>query len=354
MFSPSEKRASRGDIGGRVAGGALLPWAVLLLFPASPVATGSAGGVARAVVCLWHLLNVYLWLVPGWRRHVIERRGPLLGVGFAFGAAVVGAVADAFSLGATTAALTGAWRLLLYALPFVATILLRLPFRPHPLDLGVFALAACLPLVPGFDRPWVTLSPAAGSGGLLSAGLGAGSLGGAALLWTYVSGTRFWTLAPCDLKPREGDGRSLLSAWAAGTAAALAAGAVLFGTLLANPLAADPSAGGLWGWLEWALAGPGFAALVEVLIFRVLLQSWLAKALTGRVGLSPGRAHAAAAVVTAALHAAYGPFGLGRAVGFFVSLVHGLACARSNRLFPAAAAYALILLTLAALGAVLP
>lgn len=345
MSTMSTKREIRG-YGGWIAGGAVLLWAVLLFVPTSPLAVSSARGVVSGVVVLWHVLNVYLWFVPGWRRSVIERRGPLLGVGFAFGAAFVGAVADALWIGAGAAAATAVWRFLVYALPFIVPLAMKLPYRAHPVDLGVIVMAALLPRVPGFDRPWVFLSPGLEWAGLLTAHLSAGSLGGAALLVTYFSGARFWTLAPCDLIPRKGDGRSLFWAWTLGSATAL-----IVGTLIdRGPLVPMGSFASAWDGLQWLLAGPGLAVVLEVLIFRSLLQSWMTKTLSGRLGWAPMYAGAAAAALTAGLHAAYGPFGLTREAGFFVSLVHGLVYARSNRYFPAFVAYCLILVTLAALA----
>lgn len=325
----------------------MLLWALLFLHPASPMSSLRTRGIVAAFVTLWHLLNVYVWFVPDWRRPVIERRGPLLGVGFAFGAAFVGAIADGFWIGVGTAIGWAAVRFVIYAIPFILPLALRLPFRPHPIDLGVIVLVAALPVLPGFDFPWISLSLEPVAGGLLSSGLGAGSLVSAALLFTYFHGARYWTLAPCDLKPRKGDVKSLLSAWSLGTVVALIAGVIFRGIPV---LAPDGLPVGVWGWLEWSLAGLGLAVLVEVLLFRSLLQSWIAKTLSTRLGWVSQYSGLVAALFTAALHAGYGPFGLSREVGFLVSLAQGLVYVKSNRYFPSVVAHALTLLTLAVIA----
>ena len=333
--------------GGWIAGGTLLLWTVVLLFPTTAPAHPAAGRVVIALAVLWHLLNVYVWLVPAWRRSVIERRGPLLGVGFAFGASVVGSVADLIVAGVPAAAGVWPWRLLVFVVPFLLPLILRLPYRPHLVDLAVIALVIALPHLPGFDRPWMIGAPATEAGGLLATGLSAGSLGGAALLFTYFYGTRYWTLAPLDLKPRKGDGPTLVAAWGLGVAGAIIGALVSQGTPLV-PVSSPPA--GAWHWLWWTLTGAGLTILVETLLFRSLLQTWIAKSLSGLLRNGAMLSGPAAALITAVLHTGYGPFGLSREVGFVVSLALGLVFAKSNRYFPAAVAHGLTMLTLALLA----
>lgn len=265
----------------------------------------------------------------------------MLGIGFAFGAAVVGTVADAPGSSAWSVLGLLVWRLAVYALPFIPPLTWRLPPRPHLADGAVVLLALLLPRLPGFQGIWFTV-PGEHPGGLLFGGLGPGSLGAPALLATYFYGARFWTAAPLDLRARSGDGRSALGGFLLATAAAWVA------TFLgdsARPLATPAGLETAWARLYWAVAGIGLAALFEELVFRGLIQAGIRKVWPrGRAGWTAGVAAATAALAGAALHAIYGPFGMTRPVGFGVSLAIGAVFARSNRYFPAAAAHALTLL----------
>lgn len=335
-----------GSPGPAAACAALLAWALVLLYPASPVAARDVPSFFRAVAVVWFLLNVYLWLVPPWRQLVIERRGPLLGFGFAFGAALISLVADAFSRGWLAALGLGAWRFLVLFLPFLPPLVARLPYRPRGIDLGVVILSLLLPILPGFQSLWFPVDLPGQGGGLFRSGLGPGALSAAALLWTYFYGVRFWTLAPLDFKARPGD----LGAIAAASFLSLVA-AVLLRWLpgeLGSVWPVLPA--GVWEAAWWLLTGIGLAALFETLVFRSILQAWITQGLTRRLSKKTPMPRLLAAAAAALLHAVYGPFGLSPELGFVISLALGLVYTRSNRYFPAAVAHGLILLVLAVAG----
>lgn len=341
MSTPSFQPTA--SIGPAIAIGTLLVWAWVLLHPASPIGVSDLPSFVRSLAILWYLLSLYLWMVPAWRRLVIERRGPLLGFGFAFGAAFVSSVADGFHLGGWTALGIGAWRLIVLLTPFIPPLVMRLPRRPHPIDLAVVLLALFLPGVPGFKTIWVAAAAPSGTSGILNTGIGPGALSAAALLWTYFYGVRFWTLAPLDLKARSGDVATLVAAWFLGIIAvsllSLAPGG--FARWPKMPVAP-------WDGAWWILTGIGLAVLLEELVFRCILQSWMTQALTRRFSGRARPAGVVAAVAAAFLHAGFGPFGLSRELGFVISLALGLVYTKSNRYFPMVIAHALILLTLAA------
>ena len=336
--APNKPNAPVAEI---VAIAALLLWALLLVFSPAAQSLPAIRRVLLAAAALWHLLSFYLWLVPRWRHHVIEHRGPLLGIGFAFGAAFVGAAADAFRLGAVAAVGLFFLRLLVYSLPFSLPLIMRLPPRPHAVDWGVVTLSLLLPRLPGFDGSWFSW-PGEIGGGLLHQGLSPGSLGAPALLATYFYGVRPWTAAPLDLRVRPGDGRTVVAALLLACA-----GAWMTGIRAGVPWTGSMPETGSWVWLVWLLSGAGLAALFEELAFRGLVQAGLTKRMAqGRKGWSALAAAAAAATIASVLHATYGPFGMSWRAGLGFSLGIGLAFTRSNRYFPAALAHALGLLAL--------
>lgn len=313
---------------------ALLLWAAVLFSPALQSAAAPPARALQVAASLWHLLSFYLWYVPAWRRHVIERRGPLLGVGFAFGAAFVSTLADASASWRWSLVALFFWRLAVYLVPFVPPLVRRLPPRPHPVDGAVVVLALLLSRIPGFDGAWFAWE-GAHPGGLLGGGIGPGSLGAPALLATYFYGVRPWTGAPLDLKARPGDGRS------AALAVLLAVAGGAAGLLVAGIPPEGAPAGG-WELAGWLLLGLGLSALFEELAFRGIFQAGLSKMLlSGRTGLKAAAARLCAALAAAALHGVYGPFGMPRLAGFGFSLGIGWVFAVSNRYFPAALAHGL-------------
>lgn len=336
---PTTLRRPTLPAGETVACGALILWAAALLLPQGEAVPFSFARLLQAAAVIWHLLSFYLWLVPRWRRLVIERRGPLLGVGFAFGAAFVSSIADAS--GMSPLALVGLflWRLFVYVLPFVPPLAWRLPLAPHPVDGAVTLLALFLPRLPGFDGAWFNWFEA-NQGGLLQGGLGPGSLGGPALLATYFYGVRPWTAAPLDLKPRPGDGRAALAALFLGSLAAWAAG--FFDELEAGRAALEATSPTLIR-LRWLLLGAGLSALAEELAFRGIVQAGLSKAFSRGSGRWRALRRLGFALFAAALHAAYGPFGMTAVQGLGLSLAIGLMFARTPRYFPAVLAHSLAL-----------
>lgn len=297
-------------------------------------------GVLASATC-WFLLNAYLWLVPSWRQSSVERRGPLLGFGFAFAAAFVSAVVDGIDRGALEGLALFAWRMGLLAAPFAAA--LRVGKRPYPhlLDALVVAYALLLPHLPGFGGLWWRAPDAGSVLGMRADGIGPGHLAAAALLTTYFYAVRPWSAAPLDGVARPGDvGRAAAGAVLAAALAAAAGAASGPGALHGLPEATQ-------GWLAWLLVGAGYAAFVEELVMRGILLPGL------RHGLPKGvpRSKAVDAVLVAGValcHAALGSYGLGAAGAFGLSIAVGAVNSRAPRFLPAYLAHAAALGALAA------
>ena len=254
--------------------GLLLLWASLLLVPRGWQinAPTLVGRVALGAVLLWFFLNFIFWFVPSWRASAVERRGPLLGFGFAFAAALISAVVDGVHGGVGVGAGAFFVRLGWLSLPFLLPFLVRPSPYPHLIDLGVALYALLLPYLPGFGGEWMHL-PAATAAGFFgraagSATLGPGHLASIALLSTYFCGARPWTAAPLDWRPRPGDGRHALrcGAWAALGAFLGILIAVLLGGGEATPA---PAA----GRVPALVFGVTVASLFEGMVFCALLQA---------------------------------------------------------------------------------
>lgn len=297
--------------------------------------------VLLSAATLWFLLNVSLWMVPSWRLSATARRGPLLGFGFAFAAALVSSLVDGTGRGVAAGAGLLLWRLALLSAPFA------LPFRigrrpqPHSLDALVLAYALFLPHLPGFAGVWWTTPGAGRFLGIDAGGIGPGHLAGAALLTTYFYGVRPWSAAPLDGVLRPGDPARVAAGAAVATVLAAALGAAFEGGAPAGP------ASGLQEYLAWLLPGAGLAIFVEELALRGILfpgvPRWLGwKSSTGR------RALLVAAV--ALLHAALGSYGLSAPAAFGLSLGIGAVNQKSPRLLPAYLAHVAALAALGAFG----
>ena len=326
------------------AWGLMLLWAILLLTPQGwrLTAPAWAGRLLQGAALLWFLLNFTLWLVPEWRRSVVRNRGPLLGLGFAFAAALVGAAVDGVVAGRfASAAGAFALRLLWLSLPFVLPFLLRSPY-PHPADLLVLAYALALPHLPGFGGSWLA-RPGAPAGGFFgafgtgAAAAGAGHLSAMALVATYFCGARPWTGAALDWTVRPGDLRhtARIAAWAAaGACIALAGTRVLAGA----PGAGSPVTSAAGAAL---LFGMTVAALFESFAFHAVLQAGLTRLLPRRISARARRAaDLLAPLAAAAIHAWIGLFGLAGAPGFGFALGLAYACRGVARLFPVAIGHA--------------
>lgn len=320
----------------------LLLWTVGLLRWREQIEAEVA--VHRALLAagtLWFLLSAYLWMAPSWRRSSIERRGPLLGFGFAFAAAFVSALIDGVDRGGLFGAALFFWRLALLGAPFA------LPFRigkrpyPHLLDAVVLVYAVLLPHLPGFGGLWWRIPQGGLILGMSAGGIGPGHLAAAGLLTTYFYGVRTWTAAPLDGLLRKGDiGR--------------AAGGAVLGLALA---AAGASVLGTGAWLEpwsdrqaylaWLLVGAGYAAFFEELAVRGLLLAglphWLPKGALRSTG-----ARLLLVLGVALCHAALGSFGLGRAGAFGLSVGIGAVSMKAPRLLPAYLAHAVALAVIGA------
>lgn len=335
--------ASRRGLGAKLGVlGMLLFWAFgLLVWEERMEAAVPVHRIFLAACTLWLLLNAYLWMVPSWRRTSIERRGALLGFGFAFAAALVSALVDGIARGAPAGAGLFAWRMALLAAPFA------LPFRigrrpyPHPLDALVLLYALLLPHLPGFGGLWWTTPDAGPVLGMRAGGIGPGHLAAATLLTTYFYAVRTWSAAPLDGLCRRGDLRR-----AAG-GAALALGLTAAVTALPGAGAQGEPWAGRQEFFVWLLVGVGFAAFVEELAVRGLLlaglRHWLPKE-----ALRPAWAQALLVPVVALCHAALGSYGLGRLEAFGLSLGIGAVNLKAPRLLPAYLAHAA---ALAAIGA---
>ncbi len=333
-------------------------------FPAS-----FATRVIYTLLVLWFLANAYVWLSPTLRLNLIERRGPLLGFGFAFAAALLSSVGDGLTLGFVQGVGLFFWRLLLLSLPFALPFILKPTAYPHHLDLGVVAYALALPHLPGFSGDWITLpavthpglfalTSAAESGG---AALGVGTLSALALIGTYFYATRTWSAAPLDLRVRAGDlrhaGLTALFAvvgWSGGVAVtALTTADDVVGTLAHSVPTRDLfGLGGVAEVFTHLLMALGLAALFESVVFRGLIQSgwpyWLSR---GTTSLKSGAVSVVGAVVAAILHATIGVYGLGGLVSLGFALGLTFAYRRVGRLLPTATGHAFALLILALLGA---
>lgn len=337
---------NRGEHGPAYAGVSILAiWAIALVIPDffRPPA-GGAPGPAWIIASLWFLLNFIAWMVPGWRERIVERRGPLLGFGYAFAAALVSAAADAFQVGAGKGAILFAVRLALLALPFILPHAMALGRYPHPLDLAVLAFAVMLPRLPVFDGLWIGLEGAgfAGFFGPSPGGIGPGHLAGMALVTTYFYGVRAWTGAPLDWRLRPGDLRAAVENALLGALGAWIGFGLLRLTAPAGasaPLALNPAGGLLSAGI---LVGLTLAPLFEELVARGIVQAALAHWLP-KGGRSPLRRQAslAAAVAGGVLaHAALGFYGLPVSAGAGLSLGIGIGFVRKKRFLPAALGHA--------------
>lgn len=302
---------------------------------------------------LWFVLNVYVWLVPKYRRLLIERRGPLLGAGFAFGAALISAVIDAFSVGLGAAAALFAVRFLFLLIPFLIPLATKLPRAPHPLDLCVFLYALLLPRFPGFGGVWLTLGGAMPAHAGFFATLGPGTLGAGALIVTYFFGVRWWSEVVVEWRLRPADHAPALRA----TALALL-GAMVFGLIAEGSLRSFSGVG------KSVLFGPGAAASllamiaivpVEEVFFRGILLAGLrrAPALRGSKRLRPV-IEPVMAIAVAALHAWWGAYALPAPAAFGLSLGIGLAALGTNRLLPSVLGHGAALLLAGGIGWLLP
>ena len=315
-------------------------WAFSLAHPALGWTSAGPPRFAAAAGGLWLLLNFFAWMVPKWRTHIITTRGPLLGFGFAFAAALVSAGVDAFTVGAGGAALLFVWRAAVLALPFALALKRRLKPYPHSTDLVVAAFAWLLPLVPGFGGAWFTSGE--GTAGLFGIGtggrfeIGPGRLIGLGLLATYFYGARPWTAAALDWKVRQGDAAIALrmGALAALGAALGHAGATAAGIGQAGPSVQLPAGMSFW---SFALFGLTLAPAAEELTFRAVLQAGVAKMLPK--GVAARWRPWTGAAVAAALHALFGSFGLSAGAAAGLALGLSLAYPQVNRLLPALLAH---------------
>jgi len=337
----------------------MLWWTAILFIPDGWKLTGQ--GVSRIAVgaaIAWYLLNFYAWMVPEWRRNFVERRGPLLGIGFAFGAACIGAVIDALLTGWPSGLAAFAWRWLLLTLPFLVPFAFRPSPYPHRLDLIVLLYALALPRIPGFDGVWATLAHSVGGGFFVggtagasrSVVLGPGHLAALGLIAAYFYGARAWSAAPLDWRLRSGDGLHVLRTagfallGVAATVMALSVtGADPLEAMRANEALLGPG-GSLAGSLSRITLALCLAAPSEALVFRGLLQSGLPHWLPPRLFSGDRRLRAALALVTSVgAHVALGAYALPwpLSLGFAAGLA--LAYQRCQRFLPAALGQALSL-----------
>lgn len=339
------------------AAGLLILWAGLLIFGRAQInAATPVGRAASGAALLWFLLNFIFWFVPSWRASGVERRGPLLGFGFAFAAALISAVVDGAHGGIGVGVSAFFARLVWLGLPFLLPFVVRPSPYPHLIDLGVALYALLLPHLPGFGGEWMRLAAAPASGffgrAAEGAAVGAGHLAAVALVSTYFCGARPWTAAPLDWRLRPGDAKHALrcGAWAA-LAALLGWGVA---ALVAGGEASHPIDVREAGGAAALLFGVTVGSLFEGMFFCALLQSgiprWLPKPAAQR--FTKGSLSVVAALLAAFLHAWVGVYGLPPLAGAGFALGLALAYRGVNRMLPAvlghAAALAAVSLLLAA------
>lgn len=346
--------------GQRSLGTPALVGALLLIWILALLSGGSwrdQGGWVGSLVLLagssWFLLNIYAWWVPEWRQSIVQRRGPLLGLGYAFAAALLSAIVDAFFDGIGRGVALFFLRLVLLLIPFIAPFTVKTTPYPHRVDLAVLVYATVLPWLPGMDGTWFEfgLNPYPGlffGEGTLS--IGPGVLVAWGLIATYFYGARTWTGAPLDLKIRRGDAKHALRTagmallgWAIVQAvtvvwqAAVNQGPFTWMQALEG-VAVQGSGDGDPGhilalWVVGLAAAIPLEALVVRSVFQAGINHWVPVSWGQK---APKALSSAAAVVAAAVHALLGVYAVGRGAAAF-GFALGLAWAfrRSKRFLPA-------------------
>lgn len=298
------------------------------------------------------MANFYLWMVPSWRQSVVERRGPLLGFGFAFAAAAMSAIVDALTYGTWTGVGLFLLRFLVVGIPFLLPHLIALSPYPHRVDVAVILGALLLPILPGFSGTWARFAGVVEPGFLSSsatvspagAAIGPGHLLAFGLVTTYFYGVRFWTAAPLDWRLRSGDVKSI----------AKGIGAAIVGALIGRLVGQQgwffdfgPALGSFESVFLWLLLGPVTVSVFEELVFRGLIQAGIPRWIPKGWASSPGKAVPfVAAIIAAALHGAIGFWGLSFWPAFGFSLGIGLTFATRIRFLPTVLAHGIALTVL--------